>query len=107
MKLEGIISKRLERPTRPAAADDWTKAKCRAGHEVVIGGWTRQAGQFRSLLVGVYRGEHLVHVGPRRHRLRCATMSQRAAANGSSRWQADNSPFGGTDAPRRGADITG
>ena len=28
------------RRTGPAAAATWTKAKCRAGHEVVIGGWT-------------------------------------------------------------------
>ena len=28
------------RPTAPAARESWTKAKCRAGHEVVIGGWT-------------------------------------------------------------------
>ena len=39
---------------------DWTKSKCRAGHEVVIGGWTTDAGQMRSLLAGVYRGKHLV-----------------------------------------------
>ncbi len=28
------------RPTPPGAATAWTKAKCRAGHEVVIGGWS-------------------------------------------------------------------
>src|SRR5918992_4791947 len=38
-------------------------AKCRAGHEVVIGGWTREGGRFRSLLVGVNRNGHLVPVG--------------------------------------------
>jgi bifunctional non-homologous end joining protein LigD len=41
----------------------WTKAKCRAGHEVVIGGWTTDGQAFRSLIVGVYRGDNLVHVG--------------------------------------------
>ena len=51
------------RPIAPAAAASWTKAKCRAGHEVVIGGWTDTDGKFRSLLVGVHRGEHLVYVG--------------------------------------------
>ena len=34
----------------PAASDSWTKAKCRAGHEVVIGGWKTTDGKFRSLL---------------------------------------------------------
>ena len=63
MNLEGIISKRLDAPYRSGRGGDWTKAKCRAGHEVVIGGWTHEAGQLRSLLVGVHRGEQLVHVG--------------------------------------------
>ena len=34
------------RPTGPAAAN-WTKAKCRAGHEVVIGGWTTNGNSAR------------------------------------------------------------
>ena len=42
MNLEGIISKRLDAPYRSGRVGDWTKAKCRAGHEVVIGGWTRR-----------------------------------------------------------------
>ena len=42
---------------------NWTKAKCRAGHEVVIGGWKTTNGKFRSLMVGVHRGDHLVYVG--------------------------------------------
>jgi bifunctional non-homologous end joining protein LigD len=63
MNLEGIISKRLDSPYRSVRNGDWMKAKCRAGHEVVIGGWTSDAGHFRSLLVGVHRGKHLVHVG--------------------------------------------
>ena len=53
MNLEGIVSKRADAPYRCGRGDDWTKAKCRAGHEVVIGGWTTTAGKFRSLLVGV------------------------------------------------------
>ncbi len=63
MNLEGIISKRLDAPYRSGRAGDWMKAKCRAGQEVVIGGWTHEGGRFRSLLVGVYRGDHLVYVG--------------------------------------------
>ncbi len=63
MSLEGIVSKRAGAPYRSGRSDDWTKAKCRAGHEVVIGGWSTTAGKFRSLLVGVHRGAHLIHVG--------------------------------------------
>jgi bifunctional non-homologous end joining protein LigD len=63
MHLEGIVSKRADAPYRSGRGDTWTKAKCRAGHEVVIGGWSTTAGKFRSLLVGVHRGDHLIHVG--------------------------------------------
>ena len=63
MHLEGIISKKLAAPYRPGSRDGWTKSKCRAGHEVVIGGWSETNGKFRSLLAGVYRGKHLVYVG--------------------------------------------
>jgi bifunctional non-homologous end joining protein LigD len=63
MDLEGIVSKRLDAPYRSGRGNDWTKAKCRAGHEVVIGGWTTTGDAFRSLIAGVYRGERLIHVG--------------------------------------------
>jgi bifunctional non-homologous end joining protein LigD len=63
MALEGIVSKRLDAPYRSDRSEAWVKAKCRAGHEVVIGGWTGEAGQLRSLLVGVNRGGKLVYVG--------------------------------------------
>ncbi len=58
LSLEGIVSKRLDAPYRSGRTKSWTKAKCRAGHEVVIGGWTTTDGKFRSLLVGVHRGDH-------------------------------------------------
>ena len=63
LSLEGIVSKKLDAPYRSGRSDSWTKAKCRAGHEVVIGGWRTTSGKFRSLLVGVHRGDHLVYVG--------------------------------------------
>jgi bifunctional non-homologous end joining protein LigD len=63
MNLEGIVSKKLSAPYRSGRSDDWTKAKCRAGHEVVVGGWSTTEGKFRSLLVGVHRGDHLIYVG--------------------------------------------
>ena len=61
--LEGIISKRPTRPIAAGRGESWIKTKCRAGHEVVIGGWTTTGGKFRSLLVGVYNGDHLVYTG--------------------------------------------
>ena len=62
--LEGIISKRIDAPYRSGKGGDWTKAKCRGGQEVVIGGWTsNDGGGFRSLIAGVYRDGRLVHVG--------------------------------------------
>ena len=63
LSLEGIVSKRADGHYRSGRTDSWTKAKCRAGHEVVIGGWSTTGDAFRSLLVGVYRAEHFVYVG--------------------------------------------
>jgi bifunctional non-homologous end joining protein LigD len=63
MHLEGIVSKRTDAPYVSGRSGLWTKAKCRAGHEVVLGGWTTEAGTLRSLLAGVNRDGHLVYVG--------------------------------------------
>lgn len=103
MNLEGIISKRLDSPYRSGRVGDWTKAKCRAGHEVVIGGWTRQAGQLRSLLIGVRRGSHLVHVGRvgtgfGRDKVELLMKRLKPLAS-------DTNPFGGHNAPRKGAGV--
>ena len=62
MSLEGIVSKQLGDIYRPGQRD-WTKTKCRAGQEVVLGGWTSEGSRFRSLLAGVYRDKQLVYVG--------------------------------------------
>ena len=62
--LEGIVSKRLDAPyTSGRRAGSWVKAKWRPGHEVVIGGWTSEGQQLRSLIVGVYKDGHLMPVG--------------------------------------------
>jgi bifunctional non-homologous end joining protein LigD len=63
LSLEGIISKQIAAPYKSGRTDTWAKSKCRAGHEVVIGGWSTTNGSFRSLLVGANRGEHFVYVG--------------------------------------------
>ena len=63
MDLEGVVSKRLDAPYQSGRSESWTKAKCRAGHEVVLGGWTTTGDAFRSLIAGVYRDGKLVPVG--------------------------------------------
>lgn len=63
MHLEGIVSKELDAPYKAGRRGSWVKAKCRAGHEVVIGGWTSEGKKLRSLLAGVHRGDKLVYVG--------------------------------------------
>ena len=63
MHLEGIVSKRLDAPYQSGRVETWTKSKCRAGHEVVIGGYTTTNGVFRSLIAGVNRDGKLVEVG--------------------------------------------
>ncbi len=63
MKLEGIISKRLDAPYRSGRSADWLKSKCRGGQEVVIGGWRGDSGHLRSLLVGVQDGDELRYMG--------------------------------------------
>ena len=67
MHLEGIVSKQLDAPYHSGRGGAWTKAKCRAGHEVIIGGWAMTGRKLRSLLAGVHRGagksRKLVYVG--------------------------------------------
>jgi bifunctional non-homologous end joining protein LigD len=61
--LEGIISKKLSAPYYSGRTGSWVKSKCRAGQEVILGGWTTEGGTVRSLLAGVNRGGQLVYVG--------------------------------------------
>ena len=63
ISLEGIVSKQLDAPYRSGRTGSWIKSKCRAGHEVVIGGWTSEGTELRSLIAGVYRDGRLVPVG--------------------------------------------
>ncbi|WP_091735368.1 DNA ligase D [Phenylobacterium immobile] len=103
MSLEGIVSKRLDAPYRSGRSESWVKSKCRAGHEVVIGGWTGEKGQLRSLLVGVHRDGKLIHVG------RVGTgFGRDAVARVLPRLEAvesDKSPFTGEGAPRKAAGV--
>jgi len=60
---EGVISKRADSPYRGGRGGDWTKAKCRGGQEVVIGGWSADGARLRSLLVGEFRRGKLIYAG--------------------------------------------
>ena len=101
--LEGIVSKKLSAPYRSGRSEDWTKAKCRAGHEVVLGGWKTTNGKFRSLMAGVNRGDHLAFVGMvgtgfGQDKVKRIMPALKAAAS-------DKSPFGGKNAPRKTRDV--
>lgn len=103
MSLEGIISKRLDAPYRSGRSENWTKAKVRAGHEVVLGGWKTTNGKFRSLMAGVYRDGHLAFVGIvgtgfGQDTVRRIMPALKAAGT-------DKSPFGGKDAPKKTRDV--
>ena len=106
--LAGCPSKALSRSKQKRrmfrdAPKSWTKAKCRAGHEVVIGGWNSNGSQFRSLMAGVYRGDHLVYVGNVGTGFaadKVARLMPRLKAAAS-----EANPFGGANAPRRKAGM--
>jgi bifunctional non-homologous end joining protein LigD len=103
MSLEGIVSKRLDAPYRSDRSESWRKAKCRAGHEVVIGGWTGEPGQLRSLLVGVNRDGELIYtgrVGTGFGHDKVARVLPRLA-----KLETDKSPFSGPEAPRKEANV--
>ena len=103
MALEGIVSKRLDAPYTSGRVGAWTKSKCRAGHEVVIGGYTFRDGAPRSLLVGVHRGDRLVYVGrvgTGFGQRNAGALLQRLKKVSSAR-----SPFGGAEAPRSQPDV--
>ncbi|MBV9572132.1 MAG: DNA ligase D [Alphaproteobacteria bacterium] len=63
MGLEGIISKRADAPYKPGRGNDWTKAKCRGGQEIVIGGWRGTSSNLRSLLAGAYSNGEFRYMG--------------------------------------------
>ncbi|MCP9629899.1 DNA ligase D [Rhodopseudomonas palustris] len=103
LSLEGIVSKKLDAPYRSGRSESWTKAKCRAGHEVVIGGWKTTAGKFRSLMVGVHRQGQLAYVGI------VGTgygqdVVKRILPELKAR-ESKNNPFTGTNAPRKTRDV--
>ena len=103
MSLEGIVSKQLDAPYRSGRGDAWTKAKCRAGHEVVIGAWSTTGEAFRSLLVGVFRDGHFIYVG--RVGTGFGADKLRRLMPRLQEVATDKSPFTGAGAPRRAAGL--
>jgi bifunctional non-homologous end joining protein LigD len=103
MSLEGIISKRLDAPYRSGRSENWTKAKIRAGHEVVLGGWKSNNGKFSSLMAGVYRDGHLAFVGMVGTGFGQDTVRRIMPALKSA--SSDKNPFGGKDAPKKTRDV--
>ena len=103
LSLEGIVSKKLSAPYRSGRSESWTKTKSRAGQEVVLGGWKTTQGKFRSLMAGVYRGDHLAFVGIIGTGFGQDTVRRIMPA--LKKAEAEQSPFGGKDAPRKTRDI--
>ncbi len=103
MDLEGIVSKKLDSPYQSGRTETWVKSKCRQGHEVVIGAWTTTGDAFRSLIAGVYRDGHLVHVG------RIGTGFGREIVERLMpklrALETDVNPFAGKGAPKRAAGV--
>ncbi|HKX99989.1 MAG TPA: DNA ligase D [Steroidobacteraceae bacterium] len=103
MELEGVVSKRLDAPYSSGRGDAWVKTKCRAGQEVVIGGWTVRDGHLRSLLAGIHKDGRLTYVGrigtgfgAEKVKLLLRRLKAVAAAE---------SPFEGSGAPRKTREI--
>ncbi len=98
MSLEGIVSKRLDAPYVSGRGDGWLKSKCRAGHEVVIGGWSTTGANFRSLLVGAHRDGDFVYLGRVGTGFGAAKLGKLLPALRAA--EQDANPFTGTTAPR-------
>ena len=64
--LEGIISKRRDKPYLPGRGPTWLKTKCLLRQELVIGGYTDPEGSrtgIGALLVGYYDAGKLIYAG--------------------------------------------
>ena len=92
--LEGIVSKLAEDSYRSGRSKGWMKAKCSSSQEFVIAGWvpsTTSRKAVGSLVLGVYDGDRLEHVG------RVGTGFSNAVATELAtrleRLKADASPF--------------
>lgn len=103
LSLEGIVSKRGDVPYQSGRTETWAKSKCRAGHEVVIGAYAKTNGKFRSLLVGVNRGDHFVYVG--RVGTGYGAKTVETLLPKLREMETSKSPFTGIGAPKKTSDI--
>ena len=103
LSLEGIVSKQADAPYRSGRTETWAKSKCRAGHEVVIGAYATTNGKFRSLLVGVNRGDHFVYVG--RVGTGYGAKVVETLLPKLKEMETSKSPFTGIGAPKKSSDI--
>ena len=66
MGLEGVISKRADRPYRSGRGEDWAKVKCITSQEFVIAGYGPRPDSAKSvgaLVLGYYDGSRLTYTG--------------------------------------------
>lgn len=103
LELEGVVSKKLNAPYRSGRTESWVKSKCRAGHEVVIGGYKTTNGKFRSLMAGVQRGDHLAFVGMVGTGFGADKVKRIMPALKAI--ESKVSPFGGKNAPKKTRDV--
>lgn len=103
LSLEGIVSKKADAPYQSGRTETWAKSKCRAGHEVVIGAYATTNDKFRSLLVGVYRGDHFVYLGRVGTGYGAKVVAQLLPK--LKGLEASQSPFTGAGAPKKTHDI--
>jgi bifunctional non-homologous end joining protein LigD len=104
LSLEGIVSKLADAPYQSGRTETWAKSKCRAGHEVVIGAYAKTSGKFRSLLVGVFRGDHFVYVG--RVGTGYGASKVKALLPKLKALETTKSPFTGIGAPKKTPEVT-
>jgi bifunctional non-homologous end joining protein LigD len=67
-ELEGVVSKRRDKPYRPGRNDNWLKVKCANREEFVVIGFTDPAGQrhgIGALLLGYYDRAGVLHYAGR------------------------------------------
>lgn len=103
LSLEGIISKEAQSSYTSGRSASWAKSKCRAGHEVVIGGYTKTGTRFRSLIVGVHQGKNFVYTG----RVGTGFGGNKVATllSAMKPLEQQRSPFSGKSPPKRGHDV--
>ena len=92
--LEGIVSKRRDRPYRPGRSNDWVKVKCANRDEFIVIGFTEPAGGRRglgALLLGYY-DPGAAYIMPAALAPASATPNCRRSGRSSNRSSAPTSP---------------